>query len=136
MFLPLGWALNPTLVPSFVPTTANMQERRPSYSGNTLPEYNTFDSNGPPAYPLNDLPEAPARPKEAHTRSPRDETRAGASSPGLVNDYVHMQEGLNLDVEANMAAATVWLVTSFPRSQPSHWCLDRPPGSADQPQSK
>ena len=88
-------------------TTSNMQERPSANSGNSLPEYNAFDGNGPPAYPLEDLSESPARPKEAHRRLPHDETRAGASTPPLAEDYVHMQNGLNFDVEANMAAANV-----------------------------
>lgn len=107
MFFPLGWALNPTLMPSFVPSTTNMQNRRPSDSGTCLPDYTAVDGNAPPAYPLDDLSGAPARPKEAHTHLPHDETRAGASPPPLADDYVHMQNGLNFDVEANMAAANV-----------------------------
>jgi hypothetical protein len=109
MMLPLGWALNPLLMPSFVPSTSNMQERRSSDSGDSLPDYSAVDETTPPAYRLAPTPssETLARPKEVHTHLPRDETRAGASSPELVDDYVHMQNGLNFDVEANMAAANV-----------------------------
>lgn len=109
MFFPLGWALNPAIVPSFVPSSANMQQRRPSIprNRNSLPHYTVTDRNAPPAYPLGDLPGSPVRPKKAHTHLPHNETRAGASRPSLSDDYVHMQNGLNFDVEANMAAATV-----------------------------
>jgi hypothetical protein len=108
MLLPLGWALNPTLVPSFVPTTSNMQTRRDSaISAEVQSDYSAFDGDAPPAYTLEVVPETPARPKHAHTHLPRDETRAGASTPPLATDYVHMQIGLNFDVEANMAAANV-----------------------------
>jgi hypothetical protein len=107
MFFPAGWALHPTLVPSFVPTAANMQPRRASNSRDSLPDYTTLEGNAPPAYQLDNLPETPARPKEAHTHLPHDETRAGASNPALADDYVHMQDGLSFDVEANMAAANV-----------------------------
>ena len=109
MFFPLGWALNPLVVPSFVPSSHNMQQRRPSIprNRNSLPRYTEADRNAPPAYPLDNLSGAPARPKKAHTHLPHDETRAGASTPSLSDDYVHMQDGLNFDVEANMAAAGV-----------------------------
>ncbi len=113
MFLPLGWALNPTLVPSFVATPSNMHERQSSNSDGSPPGYIAFERNAPPAYPLDDLSEILARPKEAHTHLPRDETRAGASTPPLAEDYVHIQNGLSFDVEANMAAASVRMRTSW-----------------------
>lgn len=107
MLFPLDWTVNPLFVPSFVPTTSNMQKRQSSNSSNSLPEYHVLGEDAPPSYPLDDLPGSPARPKEAHTHLPRDETRAGASTPPLAEGYVHVQNGMNFDIEAHMAAANV-----------------------------
>ncbi len=107
MLFPLGWTLNPLLVPSFVPTTSNMQKRQSSNSSNSLPEYNVLDRDAPPSYPLDDFSRPPAPPEKALTHLPRDETRVEASTPPLVDNHLHVQNGMNFDVEANMATATV-----------------------------
>lgn len=137
MLFPTTWALNPNLVSAFVPSTFNMQQRpssniqqrqlhsveqrsssnmeqrRSSSSGDSLPEYTAVDGNTPPAYLMEAVPKPPTRPKQAHTHLPRDETRSRASAPGLADDYVHMQAGVNFDVEANMSAANVRVLSSL-----------------------
>ncbi len=72
MLFLLAWNLNPLLVPSFVPTTSNMQKRQSSNSSDSLPEYNVLGGDAPPSYPLDDLSRPPTRPKEAHTHLPAE----------------------------------------------------------------
>ncbi len=112
MFLPMGWALNPTLVPSFVPTTSNMHERRSLNPRNSLPEYSASDRIPPPAYTLRETPGTPARPKEAHTRRSRYEALAGPSSSSSAEEYAQMHNVSDYDMEANMAAAIVCIQPS------------------------
>lgn len=84
-----------------------MQTRPSSSSGESLPDYAAFDGTAPPAYSLDEYPNSPARPKAAHTHSSRDKATVPTPNPPLVNDHIHMQNGLNFDVEANIAAANV-----------------------------
>jgi hypothetical protein len=84
-----------------------MQDRQPPVPVETPPKYNAFDGSAPPSYRMANLSEPPTRPKEAHTHLPHDETRAEASSAPFADGSVHVQNGLNFDVEANMSAATV-----------------------------
>ncbi|KAF7509831.1 hypothetical protein GJ744_007342 [Endocarpon pusillum] len=81
------------------------QRRQSSNSSNPLPEYQVHGEDVPPSYPLDDLSGSPARPKETHTQLPRNETRTGASTLPLAEDYGHVQNGMNFDVEAHMVAA-------------------------------
>lgn len=139
MFIPPVWALNPTRVPSFVPSSISrttMHMRQSSNTGDRLPEYIAFDRNGPPAYPSDDLRGSPARPKKAHTHLPHDETRAGASSPSYADDYAYTHNGWSSDMEANMAAASVCILPLLTRFLCLCYCPDRSSCSTDRRQGE